>query len=288
MEKDKKSYGIENGVVDTEPNEDGVPKWMTSIGDTIDIFEMEKTRVFSISPGMKGNTQGIVLLSHPYVITKSDGEKMCLLIMDTQGLSANGDNKFNSSVFGLSCLLSSYVIYSQKGNINTDQLKQLLSLCAFAKGDGQPFQHMDLLMRDYENYAKRDDVAKGIEMSEERLKSMLEGGIEGPIAKGITECFSEFDVFCFPTPGEEVMDSEYDGAIGDIKPRFMRFLSYYIDRIIQSIQPRRLGDEVMTGKRFVEWEIVYDSMLDLLLSKRVCSGRGNSSRTWRMRWIVSI
>ena len=117
---------------------------------------------------------------------------------------------------------------------------------------GKPFQHLDILLRDYGGYSrKRDDVEKGIEMSKERLREMHNDKYEAPIAKGIEDSFDEFDVFCFPTPGEAVMDIDYDGTISDIKPQFMRIMSYYIDRMIHGIHPRVMGDVCITGRNFV-------------------------------------
>ena len=211
---------------------------------------------FDDTPGWR-NRGSICIWSKPYVIRQSNGEKMCVLLMDTQGLwDPKTTNELNCSIFGLSCLLSSYVIFNQKNDMNSNELKQFSVLTKFSKEVskmGKPFQHLDILIRDYEGYSKTHDTQKGIEMSKERLKEMQSGTVEGPIAKGIAECFSEFDVFSFPTPGEDVMDSAYDGTISDIKSQFMRMMSYYIDRIIQGgIHPRVMGDVCITGRNFVE------------------------------------
>ena len=257
---------VEKNVKGEIKDDKRVPKWMLAGGDKITAFvahsdsgkdtEFENRGAFAISAGTERNTRGILFWNKPYVIRQSNGEKICVLIMDTQGLwDPYTGNEFNCSIFGLSCLLSSYVIFNQKNDMNTNELKQFSVLTKFSKEVskmGKPFQHLDILLRDYGGYAKKHDTQKGIEMSKERLKKMQSGGVEAPIAKGIAECFSEFDVFCFPTPGEDVMDSEYDGTISVIKPQFMRIMSYYIDRIIQGgIKPRVVGDVRITGRNFV-------------------------------------
>ena len=141
--------------------------------------------------------------------------------------------------------------------MDTNQLKQFSVLTKFSrevstKKEGKPFQHLDILLRDYAGYSKNHDVQKGIETSKERLKAMQSGGIEGPIAKEIEDCFNEFGVFCFPHPGMDVMDREYDGTISVIKPQFMRMMSYYIDQIIRvGIKPREVGGVTITGRNFV-------------------------------------
>ena len=245
--------------------DDGIPKWMKEGGDKIsvvvdsDVKEFENRKANTISGGTKRNTIGVLFWNRPYVITQSNGEKMCILVMDTQGLwDAKTSNEFNCSIFGLSCLLSSYVIFNQKTNINTDQLSKFSVLSEFSKEvsmkkEGKPFQHLDFLLRDYEGYdVETDDVNAGIEMSKERLKEMQEGKEEGKMAKKIEDCFSRFGLFCFPHPGKSVSGKKYDGTISKAEPLFMQMLSYYIDQVIRRIKPREIGGTVLIGKHFTE------------------------------------
>lgn len=242
----------------------GIPRWMVAAGETIDAFEKKKMSSFSISAGTTRNTRGLLFWNKPFVVTQKNGEKICVLLMDTQGLwDAETKNEFNCSIFGLSSLLSSCVIFNQKGNINTDQLKNFSVLSKFSKevaksNNGKPFQHLDILLRDYEDYRKKDTVQQGVELSTTRLEKMRNGKIEGVVVRDIEDCFNEFDMFCFPSPGEDVRDADYEGSISEIKPQFMCMLSYYIDRVIRGdgerggIKPRRIGGETITGETFVE------------------------------------
>lgn len=259
------SERIEKGNVDMKLNEDGIPVWMTSKGDHIDAFEENtkekgKTKVFSISAGKTRNTRGILFWKRPFIITRGD-KKMCILLMDTQGLWDNQTkDEFNCSIFGLSSFLSSFMIFNQKNNINTDQLNKFSILSQFsrdvvAREGGKPFQHLDILLRDYEDYKKDYDVEKGVQLSEERLEEIRTGDIEGKAVKEIEECFNVLDIFCFPNPGGEVMDAGYEGLISQIKPQFLRMLSYYIDRLIRGdggIEPREIGGVTITGDCFVK------------------------------------
>lgn len=92
--------------MDTSLTWGGIPRWMTAAGNTIDAFEKEKINAFSISAGPTRNTRGVLFWDKPYVITQKNGERMCVLLMDTQGLwDAETKNEFNCSIFGLSSLL---------------------------------------------------------------------------------------------------------------------------------------------------------------------------------------
>ena len=84
-----------------------MPAWMTSGGARICGFE--------VRGGVEAVTQGIDLWSKPYIIKRRDGSKMCLILMDTQGLwDKKTLNSFNCILFGLSSVLSSYAIFNQK------------------------------------------------------------------------------------------------------------------------------------------------------------------------------
>ena len=126
--------------------EEGVPKWMVEGGDIVDGFMKEENidepsqNGFSVSPGMKPNTKGILFWDEPFVIRGKDGREMCLLIMDTQGLwDYDTPNEFNVCVFGLSAILSSLLIFNSKGFLNTEQLKSFSSLSEFSRGAGISF-----------------------------------------------------------------------------------------------------------------------------------------------------
>ena len=252
---------IEKKEVDLSLNNLGIPKWMMSDGDKITAFEEKKTGAFSISAGTTRNTRGILFWSTPFVITKSNGEEVCVLVMDTQGLwDDETEEEFNCSIFGLSCLLSSYTIYNQKGNMNTDQLSKFSVLSQFSKDvskdSGKPFQHLDLLMRDFEEYDLEGDkeITAGIQFSKERMEKMRKGRIEKEIVKKIEDCFSEFDLFCLPHPGMGVSGRKYDGTISKAAPLFMQMLSYYLKRIIGAIKCREIGGVTITGETFVKWD----------------------------------
>lgn len=65
----------------------GIPRWMVAEGNRIKDFEamekveMEKSNRRSISPGTERNTRGILFWNKPFVITRKNGERMCILLM---------------------------------------------------------------------------------------------------------------------------------------------------------------------------------------------------------------
>ena len=104
-----------------------IPEWMFKEGEIMDGYCKEtygnipnksttEIRGVSVSGGEKPNTTGIDFWKQLFIIPDNNPnnphKKMCILIMDTQGLwDLETNDKCNMSIFGLSCVLSSYLIF---------------------------------------------------------------------------------------------------------------------------------------------------------------------------------
>lgn len=205
-------------------------------------------------------TQGIDLWSKPYIIKRRDGSKMCLILMDTQGLwDKKTLNSFNCILFGLSSVLSSYAIFNQKKNMNTEQLKQLANLAMMSKelvsdGRKRQFQHLDIMLRDYENYSLKKDTLETCEDKRRKRLNQLKTSFaeRGPF-EHVESCFQAVDLMCLIDPGEDVRDLEYDGLISEIKPKFLQLLSQHIQQVVNAIEPLKVNGEYLKGRDFEKW-----------------------------------
>ena len=244
---------IEHGSVDLSLDYEGIPRWMLSRGNSLGkILGSIEGKPFEDRP-FRQNRGSICVWSKPYVIRQSNGERMCVLVMETERWYCN--DEFDGRIMSLSCLLSSYMLFQFRNGLNRDALECLSNPFKFSKDESNTMekkllQHLDILLCDYEEYDYDDDVEEGIEMSKERLKRMHNDKHEAPIAKGIEDSFDEFDVFCLPYHGVDMR--KFKGRIEDIRPQYMRIMSYYIDRTIQGIHPRVMGDVCITGRNFVK------------------------------------
>lgn len=76
--------------------------------------------------GHERMTTGIWMYSEPFIHESVNGEKIAVLIVDTQGLFDNETTMLlTSCIFGLSTLMSSHQIYNVKERIAEDNLQQL-------------------------------------------------------------------------------------------------------------------------------------------------------------------
>lgn len=97
-----------------------IPQWMKAEGEYIDGFRTKEGKQistgFSVSSGNERNTTGILFWNRPFVIER-DHQRICILIMDTQGLwDPETGNELNTCIFGLSAVLSSYLIFNIQRN----------------------------------------------------------------------------------------------------------------------------------------------------------------------------
>ena len=218
----------------------------------------------SVSGGDTPNTSGIDFWRQVFIIPDNSPnnpyKKKCVLLMDTQGLwDPETENKCNASIFGLSCVLSSYLIFNQKGTLTSEDLSQLASLTEFSNGltklqkDGRKaFQRMDILFRDFTNISSRKTID---EAEQARLKKLEDLNTKPALNKHTTKiktCFEKFDIMCLNSPGE-IDDVDYNGDLNECNKLFLKLLGHYIQRIIGTIRPRNIGGEDITGKYFIEY-----------------------------------
>ena len=250
------------GNADMSLTEEGIPKWMVEEGEFVDGYMNGDSSVsshgFSVSPGTTPNTKGILLWDEPFVVHGKDGREMCLLIMDTQGLwDYDTPNEFNVCIFGLSSILSSFLIFNSKGFLNTEQLKTFSNLSEFSKGIAsqmKSFQQLDFLIRDFTDYnTDTDDRKKANVYNREELRRLRMKPQTKREMERIESCFEQFDMFCLPRPGD-IDATNYDGSIKKINPLFMCILSDYIVRIMKSIEPRRINGEELTVEAFAQYD----------------------------------
>lgn len=215
---------------------------------------------FKVAPGTQRTTTGINFWKKMYIVDNprvQDG-KMGVILMDTQGLwDPQTGNELNCSIYGLSCMLSSYLIANNKGVITSDLIKQLSNLTRFSKDlkeatAGKPFQRMDILLRDHANIDSDGGTMEDVKRVNKRQKEKVENS---PAFKesitDIKSCFQTFGVSCLPHPGF-IDQVGYKGEISKINKLFLIALGHYIESIVLNLQPRTIDGEILTRSRFIK------------------------------------
>lgn len=121
--------------------------------------ENEPLKGFSWRSGSIRDTTGIVMWNDVFLHTNErSGEKLAIVVMDTQGLFDNETSPMdNSRIFALGTLVSSIQVLNLSGVVQEDQLQYLQFATEFAKfasidsqgTAGKPFQNLLFLIRDW-------------------------------------------------------------------------------------------------------------------------------------------
>ena len=205
----------------------------------------EPLQGFSWKSGTKRDTTGITMWSDVFLHTNDIGEKLAIVLMDTQGLFDNETSPVdNSRIFALGTLLSSVQILNLFSIIQEDQLQYLQFATEFARFaardynndfNSKPFQNLLFLIRDWNN---PDEFDFGMEGGENYLKKVLKvENNQKPELKSVRQfvnaSFEQIVCCLMPHPGKNVArDSKYDGSWGKIDEEFKQELVILIPKIL--------------------------------------------------------
>lgn len=199
---------------------EGRPNWMDDKSTPLRGFEWRA--------GRDRHTTGILLWKEAFVMTNSRGEKVAVLLMDTQGtFDRKSTQRENSTIFSLSVMTSSVQIYNIMRNIGENHLQHLQFFAEYGRlaqqGTGTPFQKLLFLVRDWPmSFGDGYGVEGGRELLKECLEITNEQRDEQRLLRQwIQSCFSEIDCFLMPAPGDKVTgDVSFDGRLEDISGEF--------------------------------------------------------------------
>jgi atlastin len=212
--------------------------------------------------GKERNTTGMWMWSDPYFLPRGNNETIAVLLVDTQGMFDHETTVgLTAAIFGLSTLLSSYQIYNVDKRIQEDNLQQLalfseygrMALEAEAKThekeeDGgeskekkgkEPFQKIEFLVRDWQNFDTEDE--SDVASMEAEMASYLDHVLAERAASDLKEtreqihsCFEEVSCFMMTHPGFAVIKNKYEGDVNKIERLFLTLLDRYCQRVFDT------------------------------------------------------
>lgn len=226
---------------------------------------------FSWRGGSERDTTGILMWSHVYIATLPTGEKVAVVLLDTQGtFDSESTVRDCATVFALSTMLSSIQIYNLSQNIQEDDLQHLqlfteYGRLALADTGTKPFQRLQFLVRDW-SFPYEADYGEegGRRILERRLQVSEKQHAElQSLREHIKSCFSEISCFLMPHPGLKVATNpKFDGRLKDIEPDFKESLSQLVPLLLA---PKNLLLKEISGQRVKAKDLVqyFKSYLNL-------------------------
>uniref|UniRef100_A0A3Q4IF91 Atlastin 3 n=1 Tax=Neolamprologus brichardi TaxID=32507 RepID=A0A3Q4IF91_NEOBR len=191
---------------------------------------------FSWRGGSEPETSGIQLWSEVFLVQKSDGEEVAVVLMDTQGAFDDQSTvKDCATIFALSTMTSSIQLYNLSQNIQEDDLQQLQSLMFLIRDWSFPYEYSYGFKGGNQFLDKRLQVK---DAQHEELQT---------VRKHIHSCFTNISCFLLPHPGLKVATSPgFKGQLCDVGPEFRDQLKILIPKLLH---PDRLVEKEINGNK---------------------------------------
>ena len=195
-------------------------------------------------PGMEKCTEGIWFWSEVFVCRAGD-EDVAVALMDTQGAwDARMSKEQSATIFGLTTLLASRLIYNVSKQIQQDKIDNLLYFTDFAKAalramerdtgvKSEPFQTLEFLVRDWPHYEENCSFGDARNMMESHLDQYFnpQKSQDTKSVDALRDLFHNIDVWCLPHPSLKIENESWDGSLAVIEKPFWRFIDSYLEKV---------------------------------------------------------
>lgn len=219
---------------------------------------------FEYKSGPKRHTDGIWIWSKIFTKTLRSGEKIGVILMDTQGTFDNQTTMHdNVTIFTLATLLSSVQIYNISNNIQENNLQNLQIYTEYGKKalenfNSKPFQDLVFLVRDWSwpydspyGYAGGENLLNEYMQTDSTSESEL-----FKIRNELKSCFQKIKCFLMPHPGKIVStSSEFNGNLNDIDPDFVTMTKVFVEDILSKtkIESKKINGRNIQVKNLLKY-----------------------------------
>lgn len=208
--------------------------------------------------------------SHPHILEK---QKLAVLLVDTQGLfDSDTTLKLTSVIFGLSTLMSSYLIFNVRYMVQEDNLHYLSLFSQYAraamankveKEGNKPFQDLEFLVRDWQHFKEEEDFDKMVKEMEGTLEKLMQPRDDEDSRETrdhINLCFEDIACYGLPHPGVAVTKISYSGEVDKIEHDFLELLGRYCPRLFDNLSAKVIHGREMTGVELISFMDAYAEM----------------------------
>ncbi|XP_028266701.1 atlastin-2-like isoform X2 [Parambassis ranga] len=230
--------------------------------------EEEPLTGFTWRGGCERETTGILAWSEVFVVEKPDGNKVAVLLIDTQGaFDSQSTIKDCATLFALSTMTSSVQVYNLSQNVQEDDLQHLqlfteYGRLAMEEVYEKPFQTLMFLIRDWSYpYEHPYGLDGGLRFLEKRLQVKQNQHEElQNVRKHIHSCFSNISCFLLPHPGLKVATNpHFDGRLRDIDEDFKEQLMNLVPTLLapENLVEKEIGGVKITCRDLLHYFKAY-------------------------------
>ncbi|KAJ0175922.1 hypothetical protein K1T71_008096 [Dendrolimus kikuchii] len=226
---------------------------------------------FSWRGGSERHTTGMVMWPQPVIANLPSGEKAMVILFDTQGtFDSESTVRDNSTVFALSTLLSSVLIYNLKENIKEDDLQHLQLFTKYGElvktKNDKAFQMLEFLVRDYPfPYEHKFGQTGGQDLLDLRLQVVTDMAEEKrTLREHIRSSFETVTAFLLPHPGFAVTRRGYQGNHGALDDEFKDNLKQLAASLFapENLRLKKIGGQTVKAGELITYIKTYVDIFD--------------------------
>jgi RNase P protein component len=230
---------------------------------------------FGVGPTINPCTKGLWVWNE-IVETEYNGEKLKVLIIDSEGIGAfDEDQNHDTKIFLFALLLSSYFIYNSMGTIDENAINNLsliinlsknLHVQADQKAEEDPdelakyfprflwvLRDFSLKLRDeYDNQITPKEYFENALNPQKGISEKVES--RNRIRRLIRHFFTDRDCATLVRPTEEETDLQALQLIPDenLRPEFVEAAKKLKNKIFKKVKPKTLNGKFITGEMLLE------------------------------------
>lgn len=202
----------------------------------------------------RNRTHGISMWSEIFTHDSKSGEKIAIILLDTQGLFnalSNGGEKEDSTIFTLSAFASSVQCFNVLREIQATDLQYLNLFSGFASfaeknkvRNKKLFQRLNFIVRDVPR-------SKKYTYGWQKDNKMLDHNEKYKI----TPVYEKIETFYMPSPGDDVVqDMNFNGDLHHVSGNFKKYVS---DLANSLFAPQNLVVKQINGQKIRARELAH-------------------------------
>lgn len=195
---------------------------------------------FEFRGGQKPATLGIWMWSDLFTHDFKNGEKIAIILMDTQGIFDNESTmKDCTTIFSISMMLASVQCYNLMQKVQENDLQNLHLFTEYGElamelnsMSEKPFQKLLFIVRDWP-YEHENRYGYSKEIIEKLLAEKENQAVEMRLLrKRLKSSFDVIDAFLMPHPGLIVQKEEFKGNLNQLDHDFVKSLKELVPSLL--------------------------------------------------------
>lgn len=193
---------------------------------------------FHFCGGQEADTKGIWMWSDIFTYDRDDGEKIAIILLDTQGIFDNESSmKECTAIFAISMMLSSVQCFNVMMNIQESDLQHLhlftdYGVSTMNSSDQKPFQKFIFVVRDWP-YSYQNNYGYSQAITKQKLAETTNQSIEmRQLRTRIRSTIDTIETFLMPFPGPVVLEEHFKGKLHGINKNFIECVKEFVPSIL--------------------------------------------------------